>query len=182
MTAVAAYVNAHLGDRYGAISQRRVRHYFQEHPAEWAAFRQRMQAPLAMSSDVFGQLFDAPVRCDCRLEASEECSVRDCAGCYAAMTALATYASEHLVDAHCVRITANALYNRLWSRPDEWDVLRVGLLPAEVDEAVEEDCTICMTPMVRARRLPCGHAFHADCVGPWLQRVRTCPLCRARQP
>jgi hypothetical protein len=181
LTAVAVYVNAHLGDQYGAISQRTVRHYFQEHPAEWAAYRQRMQAPLTMSADLFGQLFDAPVRCDCRLEASEECSVRDCAGCHAAMTALAAYAAEHLVDARGARITANALYNRLWSRPDEWDVLRVGLLP-EVEAVEVEDCSICMTPMLRARRLPCGHAFHADCVGPWLRRVRRCPLCRAPQP
>ena len=82
-----------------------------------------------------------------------------------------------VVDARGRRITANALYARLWSRPDEWDVLRIGLL-AEAVEA--EDCTICMTPMLRARRLPCGHAFHAGCVGSWLRRGRRCPLCRAR--
>jgi len=27
-------------------------------------------------------------------------------------------------------------------------------------------------------QLPCGHAFHGACIGPWLQREARCPLCR----
>ena len=26
--------------------------------------------------------------------------------------------------------------------------------------------------------LPCGHCFHSDCIGHWLQREARCPLCR----
>jgi hypothetical protein len=26
--------------------------------------------------------------------------------------------------------------------------------------------------------LPCGHCFHAECIGAWLQREARCPLCR----
>ena len=26
--------------------------------------------------------------------------------------------------------------------------------------------------------LGCNHQFHASCVGPWLQKVASCPICR----
>ncbi|CAL4907647.1 unnamed protein product [Urochloa decumbens] len=45
------------------------------------------------------------------------------------------------------------------------------------------ECAVCIVELRDgdvARRLPrCGHRFHADCVGAWLQLHATCPLCRA---
>ncbi|KAL6842374.1 hypothetical protein ACP4OV_027801 [Aristida adscensionis] len=44
-------------------------------------------------------------------------------------------------------------------------------------------CVVCISALrdgEDVRRLPCGHAFHRDCVDRWLARCRrrTCPLCR----
>ncbi|RLN25646.1 E3 ubiquitin-protein ligase EL5-like [Panicum miliaceum] len=47
-----------------------------------------------------------------------------------------------------------------------------------------EVCAICKAQLADAgwgggRRLrPCGHVYHADCIGLWLQRKWTCPVCR----
>merc|ERR1712224_846386 len=43
------------------------------------------------------------------------------------------------------------------------------------------ECCICFDPYDESReikRTPCGHCFHRECLGVWLQTVRTCPVCR----
>ena len=41
-------------------------------------------------------------------------------------------------------------------------------------------CSICMESItaVKGVNVNCGHAFHAECIVPWLQRDRRCPVCR----
>ncbi|XP_044485566.1 E3 ubiquitin-protein ligase SDIR1-like [Mangifera indica] len=51
--------------------------------------------------------------------------------------------------------------------------------------AEEEKCSICLEEFeggVELRRLPCSHVFHGDCIGQWLERSQTCPLCRFALP
>ncbi|KAG0725693.1 E3 ubiquitin-protein ligase synoviolin [Chionoecetes opilio] len=52
--------------------------------------------------------------------------------------------------------------------------------------AVDNVCIICREEMVTgAKKLPCGHIFHASCLRSWFQRQQTCPTCRMdilRQP
>ena len=50
------------------------------------------------------------------------------------------------------------------------------------DRAAAGYCCVCISACrdgEEIRSLPCGHAFHRDCVDRWLARCRrTCPLCR----
>lgn len=42
-------------------------------------------------------------------------------------------------------------------------------------------CPVCLEvfgPESVIKKTPCGHVFHKDCLGGWLQVARSCPLCR----
>lgn len=46
-------------------------------------------------------------------------------------------------------------------------------------ETMTTQCPICLGDEAEdAFRLPCGHAFHAKCIDPWLKHNDVCPLCR----
>jgi len=58
--------------------------------------------------------------------------------------------------------------------------------PTYAAECDLPDCTICQKPIKKGEkitRLPCknevSHAFHKDCISPWLQNNSTCPNCRS---
>lgn len=51
---------------------------------------------------------------------------------------------------------------------------------AAVDASgLPDNCAVCQHSMNRAKRLPCGHMFHADCLQAWLVVRPICPCCRA---
>jgi len=47
-----------------------------------------------------------------------------------------------------------------------------------------EECTICCGAENDEKKLelPCGHAFHKQCLLPWLQQAHSCPCCRHELP
>ena len=43
-----------------------------------------------------------------------------------------------------------------------------------------EQCSICFEQTDSKKyQLPCNHMFHMDCIKPWIDRMNTCPVCRA---
>ena len=51
---------------------------------------------------------------------------------------------------------------------------------AEELENVDATCIVCREEMAHphAKKLPCGHIFHFDCLRSWLEENTTCPTCR----
>ena len=63
-------------------------------------------------------------------------------------------------------------------------LLRTGVIPLVIYVKGEEEevCVVCLSEMEEGdmlRMLRCGHAFHGECVDPWLMAQQTCPLCKA---
>mmetsp|Transcript_15267 Transcript_15267/g.22850 ORF Transcript_15267/g.22850 Transcript_15267/m.22850 type:complete len:496 (+) Transcript_15267:2-1489(+) len=46
-------------------------------------------------------------------------------------------------------------------------------------EKAGDMCAICQEKMISPVKLSCAHVFCEQCISAWLQRERTCPLCRA---
>merc|ERR1712173_66999 len=45
-------------------------------------------------------------------------------------------------------------------------------------EAQYELCGICRDEMREAKKLPCSHKFHLQCLMGWMRYKHTCPICR----
>ncbi|CAI5476989.1 unnamed protein product [Closterium sp. Yama58-4] len=66
----------------------------------------------------------------------------------------------------------------------------VRALPLRIvrEEDVEggvEACAVCHEDMgvgAVTQQLPCRHAYHSDCILPWLAQSNSCPVCRFRLP
>jgi autocrine motility factor receptor len=41
-----------------------------------------------------------------------------------------------------------------------------------------DKCAVCWDPLDQARRLPCSHLFHHNCLRSWLEQDTSCPTCR----
>lgn len=61
----------------------------------------------------------------------------------------------------------------------------IAALPTVTVSDTAEVCAVCTEPLplaAAARRLPCGHLYHSDCIVPWLSLHNTCPVCRRSIP
>mmetsp|Transcript_15463 Transcript_15463/g.40007 ORF Transcript_15463/g.40007 Transcript_15463/m.40007 type:complete len:170 (-) Transcript_15463:506-1015(-) len=57
--------------------------------------------------------------------------------------------------------------------------------PSPEDLAEELKCPVCLQCVAEGDTmhvLPCAHAFHPECVVPWLKKHNTCPVCRHELP
>ncbi|KAL4333646.1 hypothetical protein GQ457_07G004080 [Hibiscus cannabinus] len=58
-----------------------------------------------------------------------------------------------------------------------------GLEEVKVDNTI--DCAICLDGLssgCKAKRMPCSHVFHGDCIVNWLGISNICPTCRFELP
>ena len=63
----------------------------------------------------------------------------------------------------------------------------ISALPSVEIKSAEEvlACAICKDAVSigeTARKLPCGHGYHGDCIIPWLTSRNSCPVCRFELP
>ncbi|XP_021895870.1 E3 ubiquitin-protein ligase CIP8-like [Carica papaya] len=57
----------------------------------------------------------------------------------------------------------------------------VANLPTVYEISSGGACTVCMERVdsgVSAKKIPCGHVYHASCIATWLSHCNSCPLCR----
>lgn len=62
----------------------------------------------------------------------------------------------------------------------QWQGTQHGQTPTQEDlAAAPTECSICQDDLRDPLKLSCGHIFCGQCIGEWLDREATCPMCRS---
>jgi len=95
--------------------------------------------------------------------------------------------SQKSLPIYLVRPLATAAKNIMesFTKQMKWRKLTHGLQnkleDAKQDDLEHDDtCIICRLPMTlgEAKRLPCGHCLHIDCLERWIGQQEKCPICQ----
>ncbi|KAL4193469.1 hypothetical protein AMTRI_Chr06g199530 [Amborella trichopoda] len=67
-----------------------------------------------------------------------------------------------------------------WTEEKEEIALESNDEEEEIAGESNEVCTICLnkTEVENVKVLQCSHTFHSRCIGIWVARKSSCPLCR----
>ncbi|XP_076295545.1 E3 ubiquitin-protein ligase RNF181-like [Lasioglossum baleicum] len=55
----------------------------------------------------------------------------------------------------------------------------------KISSSESKQCPVCLKEFengISAKRMPCKHIFHKECIIPWLEKTNSCPLCRHQLP
>lgn len=98
----------------------------------------------------------------------------------------------HIADASMEENYRGGCFGAAPASKEAIDALKVGQYKAEKgsrraarDGAKTTACVVCQEELeegVDVACMPCSHEFHADCLFPWLNRSRFCPICRFELP
>jgi hypothetical protein len=83
-----------------------------------------------------------------------------------------------------INLTLESMFNPEEQGLDPESRNSLQRLSYEITEGESELCAICQHDFAdndELLKLRCHHQFHEVCLGPWLDRNTTCPLCKQDQ-
>jgi hypothetical protein len=81
------------------------------------------------------------------------------------------------------RIRLTIWVKAIYSEPKALLLACKDATAAQCQLMVSPECSVCMEELPSKDNtdtvvLPCWHAFHSRCLGPWFHKVSTCSMCR----
>ncbi|XP_057777259.1 E3 ubiquitin-protein ligase MPSR1-like [Salvia miltiorrhiza] len=74
------------------------------------------------------------------------------------------------------------LFSRKSGRPPASKAAIDAMESVEAVGGEDNQCAICLEEWEKAKRMPCKHSFHGECIENWLNIHGSCPICRYEMP